>query len=130
MFCSCELTVLSVPQITVVLLYVRKESEEVFDALMLKTPSLKGLMEAVSRRSSAEPHGILLEQLLHSPSSLPPWSLGLFAQPCSAYACSTACIWPALGSSLDCRSVLSLMTGLGLVGESLCHVTLPYSVNL
>lgn len=32
-----------------VLLYVRKESEEVFDALMLKTPSLKGLMEAVSR---------------------------------------------------------------------------------
>lgn len=34
-----------------VLLYVRKESEEVFDALMLKTPSLKGLMEAVSSRS-------------------------------------------------------------------------------
>lgn len=31
-----------------VLLYVRKEAEEVFDALMLKTPSLKGLMEAVS----------------------------------------------------------------------------------
>lgn len=31
-----------------VLLYVRKESEEVFDALMLKTPSLKGLVEAVS----------------------------------------------------------------------------------
>lgn len=34
-----------------VLLYVRKESEEVFDALMLKTPSLKGLMEAVSSRN-------------------------------------------------------------------------------
>uniref|UniRef100_A0A9J7YC89 Grainyhead-like transcription factor 1 n=1 Tax=Cyprinus carpio carpio TaxID=630221 RepID=A0A9J7YC89_CYPCA len=31
-----------------VLLYVRKESEEVFDALMLKTPTLKGLVEAVS----------------------------------------------------------------------------------
>ncbi|XP_057227428.1 grainyhead-like protein 1 homolog isoform X2 [Malurus melanocephalus] len=31
-----------------VLLYVRKESEEVFDALMLKTPCLKGLMEAIS----------------------------------------------------------------------------------
>ncbi|XP_068011430.1 grainyhead-like protein 1 homolog isoform X2 [Melanerpes formicivorus] len=31
-----------------VLLYIRKESEEVFDALMLKTPSLKGLMEAIS----------------------------------------------------------------------------------
>ncbi|XP_075563668.1 grainyhead-like protein 1 homolog [Pelecanus crispus] len=31
-----------------VLLYVRKESEEVFDALMLKTPSLKGLMEAIA----------------------------------------------------------------------------------
>uniref|UniRef100_A0A8D0XBY1 Grh/CP2 DB domain-containing protein n=1 Tax=Sus scrofa TaxID=9823 RepID=A0A8D0XBY1_PIG len=30
-----------------VLLYVRKESEEVFDALMLRTPSLKGLMEAI-----------------------------------------------------------------------------------
>lgn len=35
-----------------VLLYVRKESEEVFDALMLKTPSLKGLMEAVSRTAA------------------------------------------------------------------------------
>ncbi|NXG31221.1 GRHL1 protein, partial [Dromaius novaehollandiae] len=33
-----------------VLLYVRKESEEVFDALMLKTPSLKGLMEAISEK--------------------------------------------------------------------------------
>lgn len=36
------------PDWGLVLLYVRKESEEVFDALMLKTPSLKGLMEAVS----------------------------------------------------------------------------------
>lgn len=39
--------VLSLPR-RLVLLYVRKESEEVFDALMLKTPSLKGLVEAVS----------------------------------------------------------------------------------
>ncbi|XP_040204550.1 grainyhead-like protein 1 homolog isoform X3 [Rana temporaria] len=31
-----------------VLLYVRREAEEVFDALMLKSPSLKGLIEAVS----------------------------------------------------------------------------------
>ena len=31
-----------------VLLYVRKETEEVFDALMLRNPTLKGLMEAVS----------------------------------------------------------------------------------
>uniref|UniRef100_A0A673C7I4 Grh/CP2 DB domain-containing protein n=1 Tax=Sphaeramia orbicularis TaxID=375764 RepID=A0A673C7I4_9TELE len=31
-----------------VLLYVRKETEEVFDAVMLKNPTLKGLMEAVS----------------------------------------------------------------------------------
>ncbi|KAJ8412660.1 hypothetical protein AAFF_G00116110 [Aldrovandia affinis] len=31
-----------------VLLYVRKESDEVFDALMLKSPTLKGLMEAIS----------------------------------------------------------------------------------
>ncbi|XP_053565672.1 grainyhead-like protein 1 homolog isoform X2 [Bombina bombina] len=33
-----------------VLLYVRREAEEVFDALMLKAPSLKGLMEAVSEK--------------------------------------------------------------------------------
>ncbi|XP_053314810.1 grainyhead-like protein 1 homolog isoform X2 [Spea bombifrons] len=33
-----------------VLLYVRKESEEVFDALMLKAPSIKGLMEAISEK--------------------------------------------------------------------------------
>ncbi|KAL4624048.1 hypothetical protein GN956_G18867 [Arapaima gigas] len=31
-----------------VLLYVRKETEEVFDALMLNTPTLKGLVEAIS----------------------------------------------------------------------------------
>lgn len=31
-----------------VLLYVRKETEEVFDALMLKSPTLRGLMDAVS----------------------------------------------------------------------------------
>ncbi|MGH0133679.1 UNVERIFIED_CONTAM: hypothetical protein FKN15_056441 [Acipenser sinensis] len=30
-----------------VLLYVRKESDEVFDALMLKSPTLKGLMDAI-----------------------------------------------------------------------------------
>lgn len=30
------------------LLYVRRESEEVFDALMLKTPDLQGLRTAVS----------------------------------------------------------------------------------
>lgn len=40
----------ALPGLLLVLLYVRKESEEVFDALMLKTPSLKGLMEAVSSR--------------------------------------------------------------------------------
>ncbi|XP_073424311.1 grainyhead-like protein 1 homolog isoform X1 [Dendrobates tinctorius] len=33
-----------------VLLYVRREAEEVFDALMLKAPSLKGLMEAISEK--------------------------------------------------------------------------------
>lgn len=32
-----------------VLLYVRKETDDVFDALMLKSPTVKGLMEAVSR---------------------------------------------------------------------------------
>ncbi len=31
-----------------VLLYVRKECDEVFDALMLRTPTLRALMEAVS----------------------------------------------------------------------------------
>lgn len=30
------------------LLYVRKEMDEVFDALMLKSPTLRGLMDAVS----------------------------------------------------------------------------------
>lgn len=38
-----------------VLLYVRKETEEVFDALMLKNPTLKGLVEAVSC-----PHSVLV----------------------------------------------------------------------
>ncbi|XP_015280339.1 PREDICTED: grainyhead-like protein 3 homolog isoform X1 [Gekko japonicus] len=33
-----------------VLLYVRRESEEVFDALMLKTPDLKGLRNAISEK--------------------------------------------------------------------------------
>lgn len=31
-----------------VLLYVRKETDEVFDALMLKSPTLRGLMDAIS----------------------------------------------------------------------------------
>lgn len=83
--------------ITIVLLYVRKEAEEVFDALMLKTPSLKGLMEAVSRRPSKEPQGIPLKHLLDNSVSLSHWNLDLFSQPYFAYACSTACISPALG---------------------------------
>lgn len=33
-----------------VLLYVRKECDEVFDALMLHTPTLKALMEAISEK--------------------------------------------------------------------------------
>ncbi|XP_056623882.1 grainyhead-like protein 3 homolog [Triplophysa dalaica] len=33
-----------------VLLYVRRETEEVFDALMLNTPTLKGLREAISEK--------------------------------------------------------------------------------
>ncbi|XP_029114511.1 grainyhead-like protein 3 homolog [Scleropages formosus] len=33
-----------------VLLYVRRESEEVFDALMLNSPTLKGLKEAISEK--------------------------------------------------------------------------------
>ncbi|KAJ8273448.1 hypothetical protein GJAV_G00101730 [Gymnothorax javanicus] len=33
-----------------VLLYVRRESDEVFDALMLKSPTLKGLMDAISEK--------------------------------------------------------------------------------
>ncbi|VTJ92218.1 Hypothetical predicted protein, partial [Marmota monax] len=43
-----------------VLLYVRRETEEVFDALMLKTPDLQGLRNAVRRWGSApgpEPGG-------------------------------------------------------------------------
>ncbi|XP_015687354.1 grainyhead-like protein 2 homolog [Protobothrops mucrosquamatus] len=33
-----------------VLLYVRKEADEVFDALMLKSPTVKGLMDAISEK--------------------------------------------------------------------------------
>uniref|UniRef100_A0A3Q2Y6T5 Grainyhead-like transcription factor 1 n=1 Tax=Hippocampus comes TaxID=109280 RepID=A0A3Q2Y6T5_HIPCM len=33
-----------------VLLYVRKETEEVFDAVMLKNPTLKGLVDAISEK--------------------------------------------------------------------------------
>ncbi|XP_041711403.2 grainyhead-like protein 1 homolog isoform X2 [Coregonus clupeaformis] len=33
-----------------VLLYVRKDTEEVFDAVMLKNPTLKGLVEAISEK--------------------------------------------------------------------------------
>ncbi|KAL0961691.1 hypothetical protein UPYG_G00330470 [Umbra pygmaea] len=41
-----------------VLLYVRKESDEVFDALMLKSPTLRGLMDAI-----AEKYGVPLERI-------------------------------------------------------------------
>ena len=78
------------------LLYVRKEAEEVFDALMLKTPSLKGLMEAVRRTHSSvplqkwrEPHSpsqMLLDNLI----PLLRWSHDLFSQP--SFVCSTACL--------------------------------------
>lgn len=37
--------------LSAVLLYVRKETDEVFDALMLKSPTLRGLMDAVSDAS-------------------------------------------------------------------------------
>lgn len=46
-----------------VLLYVRKETDDVFDALMLKSPTVKGLMEAVSKEplsTSRKPVLILL----------------------------------------------------------------------
>ncbi|CDQ65518.1 unnamed protein product [Oncorhynchus mykiss] len=33
-----------------VLLYVRKDTDEVFDAVMLKNPTLKGLVEAISEK--------------------------------------------------------------------------------
>ncbi|XP_018079378.1 grainyhead-like protein 2 homolog isoform X2 [Xenopus laevis] len=42
-----------------VLLYVRKESDEVFDALMLKYPTVKGLLEAIS-----EKYGIPVEKIV------------------------------------------------------------------
>ncbi|KAM4539118.1 grainyhead-like transcription factor 2b isoform 1-T1 [Odontesthes bonariensis] len=41
-----------------VLLYVRKETDEVFDALMLKSPTLVGLMEAIS-----EKYGLPMERI-------------------------------------------------------------------
>ncbi|KAK7899024.1 hypothetical protein WMY93_019877 [Mugilogobius chulae] len=41
-----------------VLLYVRKETDEVFDALMLKSPTLRGLMDAIS-----EKYGVSTERI-------------------------------------------------------------------
>ncbi|MGH0161372.1 UNVERIFIED_CONTAM: hypothetical protein FKN15_048293 [Acipenser sinensis] len=41
------------------LLYVRKESDEVFDALLLKSPTVKGLMDAVS-----EKYGVPIEKMI------------------------------------------------------------------
>ncbi|XP_051526271.1 grainyhead-like protein 2 homolog isoform X2 [Myxocyprinus asiaticus] len=41
-----------------VLLYVRKESDEVFDALMLRMPTLRGLMDAIS-----EKYGVPIERM-------------------------------------------------------------------
>ncbi|XP_054620121.1 grainyhead-like transcription factor 2b isoform X2 [Dunckerocampus dactyliophorus] len=41
-----------------VLLYVRKETDEVFDALMLKSPTLRGLMDAIS-----EKYGVAAEKI-------------------------------------------------------------------
>ncbi|KAG8441751.1 hypothetical protein GDO86_010795 [Hymenochirus boettgeri] len=42
-----------------VLLYVRKETDEVFDALMLKYPTVKGLLEAISDK-----YGIPVEKIV------------------------------------------------------------------
>ncbi|XP_077405488.1 grainyhead-like transcription factor 2b isoform X2 [Vanacampus margaritifer] len=41
-----------------VLLYVRKETDEVFDALMLKSPTLRGLVDAIS-----EKYGVTTEKI-------------------------------------------------------------------
>ncbi|XP_061027572.1 grainyhead-like protein 2 homolog isoform X4 [Eubalaena glacialis] len=41
-----------------VLLYVRKETDDVFDALMLKSPTVRGLMEAIS-----EKYGLPVEKI-------------------------------------------------------------------
>uniref|UniRef100_A0A8C6SC37 Grainyhead-like transcription factor 2b n=1 Tax=Neogobius melanostomus TaxID=47308 RepID=A0A8C6SC37_9GOBI len=41
-----------------VLLYVRKETDEVFDALMLKSPTLRGLMDAISEKYGVPPERI------------------------------------------------------------------------
>uniref|UniRef100_A0A8C4DLK3 Grainyhead-like transcription factor 2b n=1 Tax=Dicentrarchus labrax TaxID=13489 RepID=A0A8C4DLK3_DICLA len=41
-----------------VLLYVRKETDEVFDALMLKSPTLRGLTDAISEKYSVPPERI------------------------------------------------------------------------
>ncbi|XP_059206336.1 grainyhead-like transcription factor 2b [Centropristis striata] len=41
-----------------VLLYVRKETDEVFDALMLKSPTLRGLMDAISEKYGVAPERI------------------------------------------------------------------------
>ncbi|KFQ44122.1 Grainyhead-like 2, partial [Nestor notabilis] len=48
----------NLPFFVSVLLYVRKETDEVFDALMLKSPTVKGLMEAIS-----EKYGLPVEKI-------------------------------------------------------------------
>lgn len=45
----------SVPFSPLVLLYVRKETDDVFDALMLKSPTVRGLMDAVSHTAPQPP---------------------------------------------------------------------------
>lgn len=42
----------SFSQFRIVLLYVRTHTDEAFDALMLRTPTLSGLREAVSHKPS------------------------------------------------------------------------------
>lgn len=57
LYCSSQMKFI-LPPLSAVLLYVRKETDEVFDALMLKSPTLRGLMDAVSdcmRESKARP---------------------------------------------------------------------------
>ena len=55
--------------VSTVLLYMRKESDEVFDALMLTSPTLIALLEAVSTTTNIETQHLTISNIFQSYSS-------------------------------------------------------------
>lgn len=100
LFCICsKLWFLS----SSVLLYVRKEADEVFDALMLKSPTVKGLMEAVS---ACHPYLISLLHYLPRPLKASLYTLPLLEeeQETNKGALYTfASVWGSQGDMCSCQ---------------------------